>query len=463
MQKGKVKRFKTIRVRFALWTATFVALVLIVLGTYIYFSLQRTLYQTVDNELKLAAETVLSVALEDGRISNDEPFLTNPRMSASRSRGISLKLTNVEGDLLFDVGVHAPDLKLDNITEPAFDTYYNPTLNTEVRAYGEPVMINGERVAMVQVAQALNSVDEVMNRLLVALAFGVPLVVITAAIGSYILVARALEPIDKMTRTARIISASDLSARLNLTKTDDEVSRLAETFDEMLDRLESSFERERRFLADASHELRTPLTAMQSILSVMREQRRTPEDYERAMDDLSEVNARMRGLVEKLLLVARSESPAAMAHEHVRLDELLRDICETMQPVAEQRGLSLRCECIQDICVTGDTDALLRMFLNLIDNALKYTERGMVTVQAESAGRQARVRVIDTGKGIAPQDLPHIFDRFYRADPSRSEAGFGLGLSIVRDIARQHGGNVEVSSVAGRGTIFTVTLPRVSC
>lgn len=458
-----MKRFKTIRVRFALWTATFVALVLIVLGTYIYFSLQRTLYQTVDNELKLAAETVLSVALEDGRISNDEPFLTNPRMSASRSRGISLKLTNVEGDLLFDVGVHAPDLKLDNITEPAFDTYYNPTLNTEVRAYGEPVMINGERVAMVQVAQALNSVDEVMNRLLVALAFGVPLVVITAAIGSYILVARALEPIDKMTRTARIISASDLSARLNLTKTDDEVSRLAETFDEMLDRLESSFERERRFLADASHELRTPLTAMQSILSVMREQRRTPEDYERAMDDLSEVNARMRGLVEKLLLVARSESPAAMAHEHVRLDELLRDICETMQPVAEQRGLSLRCECIQDICVTGDTDALLRMFLNLIDNALKYTERGMVTVQAESAGRQARVRVIDTGKGIAPQDLPHIFDRFYRADPSRSEAGFGLGLSIVRDIARQHGGNVEVSSVAGRGTIFTVTLPRVSC
>jgi heavy metal sensor kinase len=458
-----VKRFKTIRLRFTLWTATFVALVLIVLGTYIYFSLQRTLYQTIDSELKLAAETVLSVALEDGRLTFNEPILANARTAASRSRGISFKLANVQGDVLFEVGVHAPNLDTGNVTAPAFQTYHDATLNTDVRTYGEPIMIRGEHVATVQVAQALNSVDEVMRRLLFALAFGVPLVVITAAIGSYIIVSRALEPIDAMTRTARIISASDLSARLNLPKTEDEVGRLAETFDEMLDRLESSFDRERRFLADASHELRTPLTAMQSILSVMREQRRTPEDYERAMDDLSEVNARMRGLVEKLLMLARSQSPAAMAIERVHLNELLCDIVETMQPLAAQRGLALHCACEKDVCVKGDTDALLRMFLNLIDNAIKYTERGSVTVQASSAGKLARVQIIDTGMGIAPADLPHIFDRFYRADPSRSEAGFGLGLSIVRDIARQHGGNVEASSVAGKGTTFTVTLPRANC
>jgi heavy metal sensor kinase len=458
-----VKRFRTIRIRFSLWTATFVALVLIVLGTYIYFSLQRTLYQTVDNELKLAAETVLSVALEDGRLTANEPILANPRTSASRSRGISLKLVDMRGMVLFEVGVHAPDLKPETITAPLFETYHNDALNTDVRTYGEPILIEGEHVATVQTAQALNSVDEVMGRLLFALAFGVPLVVITAAIGSYILVATALEPIDLMTQTARIISASDLSARLNLPKTDDEVGRLAETFDDMLDRLESSFDRERRFLADASHELRTPLTAMQSILSVMREHRRTPEDYERALDDLSEVNARMRGLVERLLMMARSESPAAMAHEPVQLDALLCDICETMQPMAQQRGLVLTCDCSEPLCLMGDTDALLRMFLNLIDNAIKYTERGAITVQANSAGKLARVQVIDTGMGIAPRDLPHIFDRFYRADPSRSETGFGLGLSIVRDVARQHHGNVEVSSVAGKGTTFTVTLPKMEC
>jgi heavy metal sensor kinase len=458
-----VKRFKTIRFRFTMWTATFVALVLIVLGTYIYFSLQRTLYQTVDSDLKLAAESVLSVALEDGRLTANEPILANPRTALSRSRGISFKLINVQGEVLFEVGVHTPNLNPGDIASPAFQTYYNAELNTDVRTYGEPIMIGGEHVATVQVAQALNGVDEVMGRLLFALGFGVPLVVITAAIGSYLLVSRALEPIDAMTRTARIISASDLSARLNLPKTDDEVGRLAETFDDMLDRLESSFDRERRFLADASHELRTPLTAMQSILSVMREQRRTPEDYERALDDLSDVNARMRGLVERLLMLARSESPTAMAHEQVHLDELLCDICETMQPMAEQRGLSLRCQCDETLYVNGDTDALLRLFLNLIDNAIKYTEQGEITVLAHSAGKLARVQIIDTGKGIAAQDLPHIFDRFYRADPSRSEAGFGLGLSIVRDIARQHGGNVEVSSIAGKGTTFTVTLPRVSC
>lgn len=458
-----MKRFRTIRVRFALWTATFVALVLIVLGTYIYFSLQRTLYQTVDNELKLATETVLSVALEDGRLTANEPILANPRTSASLSRGISLKLIDSRGAVLFEVGVHASDLKPETITAPAFQTYHNATLNTDVRTYGEPILIGGSHVATVQAAQALNSVDEVMGRLLFALAFGVPLVVITAAIGSYILVANALEPIDLMTQTARIISASDLSARLNLPKTDDEVSRLAETFDDMLDRLESSFDRERRFLADASHELRTPLTAMQSILSVMREHRRTPEDYERALDDLSEVNARMRGLVERLLMMARSDSPAAMAHELVRLDELLCDICETVQPMAQQRGLVLNCDCSEPLCLMGDTDALLRMFLNLIDNAIKYTEHGTVTVHAQAAGKLARVRIIDTGPGISQQDLPRIFDRFFRADPSRSEPGFGLGLSIVRDVARQHHGNVEASSIAGKGTTFTVTLPCVAC
>lgn len=346
-------------------------------------------------------------------------------------------------------------------TQPLFTTFYDPALQSDVRLFSEPIMFEGQQMAIVQAAQVLNDVERVLGQLLFALALAVPLMTIFAATGSYLLVTRTLRPIDRMTHTARAISSGDLSARLNLSKTDDEVGRLAATFDDMLDRLEASFERERRFLADASHELRTPITAMQAILGVMREQRRTPEDYERAMDDLADVNERMRALVERLLQASRTESPVQMLKERVNLSELLNDLGETMQPIAQQRGLALSTQCAPGLYVLGDIDALLRLFINLIDNALKYTDAGFVRVTAQTRQGLAQVEVSDSGRGIAPEDLPHIFDRFYRADPSRSATGFGLGLTIVQDIARRHNGKVSVTSEIGRGTTFAVALPQV--
>jgi signal transduction histidine kinase len=234
---------------------------------------------------------------------------------------------------------------------------------------------------------------------------------------------------------------------------------LASTFDAMLARLDNAFRRERQFTADASHELRTPLAAMQAILSVMREQQRTPEDYERALADLAEEADRLRGLVENLLRLARRGSQSIPSPEQVDLSALLGDVTDALRPLAEAKGLSLSSTIGDGLVLMGDRDSLIRLFVNLLDNAVKYTERGTITVHANLANHMLKAAISDTGPGIAPEHLPHIFDRFYRVDTSRASPGTGLGLAIALDIARAHGGTIEVSSLVGVGTSFTVLLP----
>jgi signal transduction histidine kinase len=261
-----------------------------------------------------------------------------------------------------------------------------------------------------------------------------------------------------MTRTARRISAEDLSERIQLPATDDEVGRLAVTFDEMLARLDESFRRERQFTADASHELRTPLAVMQTILSVIRQARRTPEDYEQALDDLAEEADRLRTLTENLLSLARSDTRPAVVRERVDLSALLHDVSDSLRPLAEIKGLTLGCTIPEGLRMTGDSDGLIRLFVNLLDNAIQFTERGRVAVSASQQENDTiRVLVTDTGCGIAPEHLAHIFDRFYRVDRSRASRGAGLGLAIALGIVRAHRGEIEVSSVVGEGTTFSAT------
>jgi signal transduction histidine kinase/CheY-like chemotaxis protein len=325
-------------------------------------------------------------------------------------------------------------------------------------SYAAPVLEHGVVLAIVQVGRPLDDVTDTLHRPVVALLLSVPLLVLLAARGGYLLARRALRTIDAITRTAGRISSEDLHARLNLPPTDDEVGRLAATFDAMLTRLGDSFQRERQFTADASHELRTPLTAIQTILSVIRARRRTPEEYERALDDVSAATARLRTLVENLLLVARGDQPSLVAHDPLDLSLLLEDVIETLAPLAGERGLFIQREIAPALMTAGDRDQLARVFLNLLDNAIKLTENGVITVRAWRGGELIGVSVRDPGCGIAPEHLPHIFERFYRADAARSAGGSGLGLSIAREIVRAHSGQIAVRSAPGAGTDVTVHL-----
>jgi heavy metal sensor kinase len=457
----------TLRVRFALWVVGLLLTALAAFGAYVYLNLKQGLEASIDDSLRLSASQVIAtINVENGQLEIGDSLPDSDSTLDLRERGLTLRILDGTGRVLQTFGPYralpaeAYSLTAAQEGHSGFVTWSNPAQGDLVRVYTVPIIQNGQPVGIVQVAQTLETVREALDHLLSALLLGGPLLMLVAAAGGYLLAARALAPIDHITRTARHISAYDLSARLDLPAADDEVGHLVTTFNEMLARLDDSFRRERQFTTDASHELRTPLAAMQAILSVIREEQRTPEDYELALADLSEEADRLRGLVEDLLRLARGDTRRIAVVTTVDLSTLLRDVTDSLRPLAEAKGLTLTCQAPAGIVLPGDSDALIRLFVNLLDNAVKYTERGGIDVVARADPGGPRVTVSDTGIGIPPAHLPHIFDRFYRVERARSASGAGLGLAIALDIARAHGGTIDVSSVVGQGTNFIVKFPR---
>ena len=461
--------FRTLRGRFALWIAGLLLFMLAAFGAFVYLSLRQGLLSAVDTSLQLSAtQAIAAVNIENNQINFNDSLPESSALADLRSSGYSIRIIDLSGAVRQSLGpygglpVQAASLAAARGGLASFATLVDPALGARVRLYTAPIVDNNQVIAFIEVAQSLTGVQNTLNRLLAALLIGGGLLIVVAGLGGYWLAGRALAPIDHITQTARRISAEDLSARLNLPAVDDEVGRLAATFDAMLGRLDESFRRQRQFTADASHELRTPLAAMQAILSVMRTEKRTAEDYEQALADLSDETDRLRGLVEALLRLAHSDTEPASADEWVDLSALLRDVCESLRPLAEAKGLALQCAIPAGLDLRGDGDSLIRLFVNLLDNAIAYTERGQVILSAGARGQQMQVAVSDTGLGIAPEHLPHIFDRFYRGDRSRTTAGTGLGLAIALEIARAHGGTIEASSSVGLGTTFTVRLGQMA-
>jgi len=463
-----MRRLKTIRARFALWTASLLLLVLVAYGAFVYFSLAAGLSAGVDDSLQLsAAQALAALNVENGQVNFAEGLPESSAASSDlRAHGLTMWLLDEHGQVTqafgpfraLSISAGASSAVLGH--KASFTTVTDAATGEPVRVITLPLLDNGRVLAFVQVGQSLASVRQALGRLLTALGLGVPLVVVAAGAGGYFLAVRALTPIDLITRAARRMSAENLSSRLNLHPGDDEVGRLAATFDEMLARLDAAFRRERQFTADASHELRTPLAAMQAITSVTLAGQRTPEEYRQALHDLSEEINRLRGLVDDLLQLARGDAWQPGPRQPVDLTALLSDVCDSLRPLAEQKGLGLTCSLPQGMLIHGDSDGLVRLFVNLLDNAIKYTPSGAITVVARSGPGEYTIAVSDSGVGIPAEHLPHVFDRFYRVDPSRSRRGAGLGLAIAQEIARAHAGSIEVASQPGAGSTFTVHLPR---
>jgi heavy metal sensor kinase len=450
-----------------MWVAGLLLAVLMTFSVFVYTNLGQGLSASMDDSLQLSASQATTAAnIENGQITLSDSIAESGNTTNTLSeRGLTIRVLDPTGQVVQAIGpyrtlsITTESLAAALQQQSTFATVTDPIEHVSVRFYTAPIVENNHLVGVIQVAQSLDSITKTLNRLLTALLIGVPVLVIITAFGGYFLAAHALAPIDNITRTARRISAEDLSARLNLPATDDEVGRLAATFDTMLSRLDTSFKRERQFTADASHELRTPLAAMQAILSVVRGPRLTPEDYEHALDDLSEEANRLRSLVENLLRLARGDSRPPAARQTVDLSVLLCDVTDSLLPLAEAKGLTLTYAAPDGLTLSGDRDDLIRLFVNLLENAVKYTEHGTIAVTAHANTDTLKVTVSDTGIGIPSHHLPYIFDRFYRVDASRASQGSGLGLAIALDIARAHGGTLEVTSVVGAGTTFTVRLP----
>jgi len=452
----------TLRVRLTAWYVLLLSLTLILSGGYLYFQTQHSLLAQVDSGLQLAA-TQATINLDE---ENGRPTFQNTEVS----RNTALQL----GQSGFAVRVISPDGAVwDGIGDFASVPVWLPqttafatigAAENRWRIYSQPIDSgNGRLVGWLQAAQSLGPMQETLERLLRQILLGLPLVVLIAGLSGFFLASRALRPIDRMTRTAQAISASDLALRIGYQGPADEVGRLATTFDHMLDRLQSAFERERRFTADASHELRTPLTTLKGRIGVTLDRPRTRGAYEDTLRSLEQEVDRLIRLSNDLLLLARLDQGQLRGKPvPVDLSDVLETVVGQMQPLADEKDVTLSSEIPQGLLVDGDWDHLIRLFLNLLDNAVKYTPRaGRVTVQAEGHDTEVCVSISDTGPGIAPEHMAHLFERFYRVETARSRdtGGAGLGLAVAYEIARWHGGVLEVQSKPGEGTTFQVRLP----
>jgi heavy metal sensor kinase len=330
------------------------------------------------------------------------------------------------------------------------------------RTLTEPVAIGGHAVVL-RVSRSEERLRTQLWEVLVVLVFGLPLVVVLAGAGGYMLARRALVPIDHLASEARRITAERLHERLTVPNERDEIGRLASVINDTFARLESSFDQLRRFTADASHELRTPLAVVRGIGEAVVSQRRSPAEYEEAVGSMLEEVDRMTNLVETLLRLSRGDARTIrLAREPLDLGQLARDVTASLGILAEERNQTLTLEIADGVVVAVDRLALREAVTNVLDNAIKYSPAGStVVIRVERFGDQALLAIADEGPGIPPEHRERVFHRFFRVDEARSRdrGGAGLGLAIAKWAVDIHGGRITVDEWPGGGAEFRILLP----
>ena len=441
------------------------ALLLFSAGTYI---VARTVLMENFDEVLVdqAALVVQAVDIEDGIPELKQEVL----LSGHRNDDHFTRLYAVNGAQVFDDTTDGPHVP--NLPVPIASALRGEQSLVQVETSGEtlrvatfPILHEGRIAGVLQVGVSLADIEETLHILLIVLLVMAPITVLIASGGGLFLAHRALSPIDAITRMAQRISAEDLSGRIGLTGPDDEVGRLARTFDIMLSRLEEAFTQQRQFAADASHELRTPLTAIIGQIDVALGWPESADYYRATLAGIREQAQRLTRLATDLLFLARADAqPLPSAAEPIDLASLIPAVVTQLEPLAADRQHTLLVAPAPTGVVYGNEDQLIRMLLNVLDNAIRYTPSGgRVTLGCHRTNAMIEISIGDTGPGIAPEHLPRLFDRFFRVDRGRSRAqgGSGLGLAIAQSIAQLHGGQITVESIVGQGTTFTVQLPIV--
>jgi heavy metal sensor kinase len=316
---------------------------------------------------------------------------------------------------------------------------------------------------LVEFGVLLDPVETMLNHLFLQLALGLPIAVLVAVTGGYLLVRRALQPVEQITHKAEQITQYNLSERLPVAHTGDELERLSHSLNRMITRLDDAFKNSKRFVADASHELRTPLTILRGELENLTEDPHLGPDLRDQLGSLLEEVERLGKIVEQLFALSRLDAGEAQS-EWTRFDlaDLAKTTAEQMSLLAEDKSIDIACDADRKVPVEGDQARLKQVVVNLLDNAIKYTpEHGAIQLSVRTENGVAFLEVADNGIGIPPDALPHVFERFYRVDQTRSgdSGSAGLGLAIVKSICTAHGAEVEVKSTLGGGSRFRVKLP----
>jgi two-component system, OmpR family, heavy metal sensor histidine kinase CusS len=449
----------SIRLRLTAWYAVVLMLGLALFGLVMWLAAEHRLMAGVDARLAQRV-TGLKMALEsESWITNRDRLQRELSEYASENADLSLVQLRNGGDTFL-----LPSPQTTPFLPESMGAVGPRTVARDGKRYriaGSSLVAAGERWEVL-VAISLEDVLALMRNLLRLLLLMVPAVVGIACLGGYWLSLRALRPVDEITAVAKSIGLQNLSQRIVVPQTGDELQRMAETWNEVLSRLESSVKRMRQFTADASHELRTPLALIRASAELALRREREPGAYRKTLHGIEEQAEYMTKLTESLLTLARADSGSlGLALQPLDLNPLVASVVRQNEALAVAKQIQLKAETTNGaVLVEANDAALRRLLLILLDNALKFTPGGgTVTATVEPTPRGARVSVSDTGPGIAPDALPFIFDRFYRGDPARENgAGFGLGLSIAQVIAEAHESKIAVSSAAGAGSRFWLEL-----
>jgi heavy metal sensor kinase len=466
-----MRRLKSLRFRLSAWYFLSLLAVLAALAAGSWFAMHLSLENAVDEVL---ADRFSSFAesLQHEAAEREDLAATLARYSTGASRPRLFRVLDQSGKTLFQSEALAEVLGAAQFTPPRTDRHNQIAFRNAVRA-GQPVVRLASRAVtlpqgavVLEVAEPMDLYNHALRKYGTLMLLWIAALIVPATMIGFWMSGRALAPIGRIIRTARAIDASNLSARLDLPPTDDELRRLSETLNGMLARIEDSVNRIRQFTADASHELRAPLTLIHTAAEYSLRRPRTREELEDAMRRILREATRTSQLVTHLLALARADA-GAESHACVPVDltALADSLRERAGMLAAPKSIELAFEGPGQRCwVNGDDTQLTGLLMIVLDNAIKYTpEGGRVTVSMSPGAEKCTIAVRDTGPGIAAEDLPRVFDRFWRADAvrSRENGGAGLGLSIARAIAERHGGSIDAESTLGAGSTFTITLPCV--
>lgn len=456
-------RALSVRIRLTIWYSLILALSLGVFGSAAYFAMSHSIRSAVDAGLRRKVEGVRGIisrtapeglaALKDELSEYDE----------GQGKGSRLRVTDSSGAVIYvSSGIESyVDARLPSREES--NPFYIEIHGEQFRVLDTPVEAKGSTYE-IEVATYTEDFDLAIDRFRRLLYLGVPIFLALTALGGYWMSRRALAPVDEIIEAARRIGVTSLSSRLAVPQTRDELQRLASTLNEMLERLESAFHRITQFTADASHELRTPISVMRTNAEITLRKPRSESEYSAALSQILEESQKVSSLIDQLLDLARADSgSAALPMVRTNLNEAMDRAYQKASILAGAKQLTTSVHLPEEpVWIQGDPAALERLFLIFLDNAVKYTAPGgQIEIHLTTRDDTAEAEVLDTGIGIGADDIPHIFERFYQADRSRSRenGGSGLGLAIGRWIAQTHGGEIAVESQPAQGTSIRVRLP----
>jgi len=441
-----------LRYKMTLLYSALSALALTALLFSLYLVVRRSLVQHMEDLLSLSyTQLAAHTEVKDRRfiVEEDDELVLPP--------GMAYRVTDPQGLLLAEFQMSIP---LANEPFQAGEAR-EVIAGTERWLVQDGLRTQDGLSAHIRVCLPLESIQWTLLTIRLAGLIAGPLVLLISAFGGLLVTRRSLRPIDRIIAATKAVAKGDLSKRIAPSASKDEVGALTRMINEMLDRVQESFQREKRFTADASHELRTPVSVILAYAESLAQEIPREGDAMKSVQAILLESARMQRIIAQLLTITRGEGTNySMELAAADICEIARSVSEQMEPAARERGIALSVETAFGGTVTGDQSLLTQMMINLVDNAIRYGKDGG-RIDISVAGTKdglCRIVVADNGIGIAARHLPHIFERFYRADPARDRAGTGLGLSIVSWIVHMHGGTIEARSEEGAGCVFVITL-----